>query len=71
MTIRYIKGDATRPFIEDGDRYICHICNNVGKWGAGFVLSVNNRWMKPKLEYQKSHYAENRLWLGWRKLGSY
>lgn len=41
--IHYINGDATQP-IGHGDKIIAHVCNNIGAWGAGFVLVVSKRW---------------------------
>jgi len=51
MAIHYIKGDATRPRGE-GTKIICHICNNVGAWGAGFVLALSKRWDEPEEAYR-------------------
>ena len=41
--IHYVTGDATRP-IGTGPKLLCHICNDLGGWGKGFVLSVSKRW---------------------------
>lgn len=41
--IRYLKGDATSPQAK-GTKFIVHICNTEGKWGAGFVMAVSRRW---------------------------
>jgi hypothetical protein len=41
--IRYLVGDATAPFIK-GPKIIAHVCNDVGKWGLGFVMSVSAKW---------------------------
>ena len=50
--IRYIKGDATRPTVP-GNKIIAHICNDQGKWGAGFVLAVSSRWKQPEESYRE------------------
>lgn len=42
--IKYVKGDATNPCIPYGVRIIAHVCNNVGKFGAGFAGCVAKRW---------------------------
>jgi O-acetyl-ADP-ribose deacetylase (regulator of RNase III) len=52
MTITYIKGDATKP-IGDDKKLLVHVCNNCGKWGAGFVMAVSKRWEEPEKEYRK------------------
>jgi len=41
--ISYVVGDATQPRI-GGTRVICHVCNDRGAWGRGFVLAVSRRW---------------------------
>lgn len=53
MKITYLKGDATRP-VGSGNKIIAHICNDIGAWGAGFVLAISRRWTKPKAEYQQA-----------------
>ena len=58
--IIYINGDATRP-IGEGDKIIAHVCNNIGAWGAGFVLSLSERWPLPEQKYRewyKHPYSE-------------
>lgn len=55
--ITYLKGDATSPGT-GGQRIICHICNDVGGWGKGFVLALTRRWPEPEAQYR-----------AWSKLG--
>jgi hypothetical protein len=50
--IRYKVGDATRP-VTPGNKIICHICNDIGAWGAGFVLAVSKRWSAPEDSYRE------------------
>lgn len=52
--INYITGDATRPQ-GDGAMIICHICNDYGAWGAGFVLALTKRWRYPEDYYRARH----------------
>lgn len=52
MSIIYRIGDATLPQ-GDGTKLIVHCCNDIGAWGAGFVLALSRRWAEPKVEYQK------------------
>lgn len=54
--IKYVVGDATQP-IGDGVKIIAHVCNDIGKWGKGFVIAISNRWRKPEYEFKK-WYAE-------------
>ena len=53
MKIQFITGDATDP-IGVGNKIIAHVCNDVGAWGAGFVLAISKRWPQPEAEYLKS-----------------
>lgn len=38
--LREIPGDATRP-TGDGPAAICHVANDAGRWGAGFVRALD------------------------------
>jgi O-acetyl-ADP-ribose deacetylase (regulator of RNase III) len=49
--IRYVTGDATQ-LIGVGPRVVVHVCNDVGKWGAGFVLALSRRWREPEAAYK-------------------
>lgn len=61
-TITYIKGDATCPQAK-GVKIICHICNDLGAWGKGFVMAISRRWKEPEAQY--------RAWHGQGKEGSF
>jgi O-acetyl-ADP-ribose deacetylase (regulator of RNase III) len=52
--ITYLKGDATSPQAK-GMKIIAHICNNLGKWGKGFVMAVSDRWPEPERAYREWH----------------
>lgn len=58
MNIQYIKGDATDPVGEKDIKIICHVCNDVGRWGKGFVLALSKKWKKPELEFR--NYSKNK-----------
>jgi O-acetyl-ADP-ribose deacetylase (regulator of RNase III) len=49
--ITYRNGDATAP-IASGQKIICHVCNDVGGWGKGFVLAISRRWPEPEAQYR-------------------
>ncbi|BBM00172.1 macro domain-containing protein [Microbulbifer sp. GL-2] len=51
VSIHYVKGDATAPRTE-GHAIITHICNDLGKWGRGFVLAISKRWKEPERQYK-------------------
>jgi O-acetyl-ADP-ribose deacetylase (regulator of RNase III) len=43
-------GDATQP--PERPAIIAHGCNDIGAWGAGFVLAVSKRWPQPEQAYR-------------------
>ena len=51
--IRFVTGDATSP-IGDGPKVIVHVCNDLGKWGKGFVLAISRQWKEPERVYKAS-----------------
>lgn len=57
--INYVIGDATYP-VGDRPKIIAHICNDVGKWGSGFVLAISKKWPKARQEY-RSFMARNQV----------
>jgi O-acetyl-ADP-ribose deacetylase (regulator of RNase III) len=63
--IRYVLGDATQPQAT-GHAIICHICNDSGAWGAGFVLAISARWPQPEQAYRDwyANRATNDFGLG-------
>ena len=56
--IRYLTGDATDPQAA-GPKIIAHCCNDLGRWGKGFVLAVSARWPEPEIDFK-----------AWAKLGT-
>lgn len=34
---------------------ICHICNDLGGWGKGFVVAISKRWEEPEVAYREWH----------------
>lgn len=61
--IRYQVGDATQP-TSDGVCVIVHVCNDLGAWGAGFVLAVSRRWKQPERFYRESFQTSSPPRLG-------
>ena len=55
MPINYLNGDATCPQGK-GVKLICHVCNDLGRWGKGFVLALSVRYPEPEVAY-KAWYA--------------
>jgi O-acetyl-ADP-ribose deacetylase (regulator of RNase III) len=49
-----VQGDATHP-VGDGPKIIVHVVNDVGVWGAGFVLALSKRWSDLKEIYREYH----------------
>jgi O-acetyl-ADP-ribose deacetylase (regulator of RNase III) len=61
--IEYVTGDATAPQGE-GPRVIAHVCNDVGKWGKGFVVALSKRWAEPERRYRQWYEAGEGFALG-------
>jgi len=57
--LNFIKGDATSPQAK-GRKIIAHICNDLGKWGKGFVMAVSARWPEPEAAYREWHGDRSR-----------
>lgn len=51
MVIDYKKGDVTDINDKINNILIVHICNDVGLWGAGFVLYLSKKWPVTKEKY--------------------
>ena len=56
--IVYISGDATAP-IGEGHKIIAHICNDIGRWGKGFVVAISRRWPEPEADYRNWYAGRN------------
>lgn len=54
MLINYKIGDATDPKAL-GLKVIVHCCNDIGVWGAGFVLALSKKWKQPENAYREWH----------------
>lgn len=63
MSIIYLVGDATQPKA-DGTKIVVHICNDLGKWGKGFVLAISKRWKSPEVIYKSAFSALTKPALG-------
>lgn len=55
--IAFVRGDATQPEGQ-GTKVIIHVCNDVGAWGAGFVVALSRRWRAPEELYLESPYSK-------------
>ena len=53
-----LKGDATSPQAK-GPKIIAHVCNDIGGWGAGFVLAISKRWKEPERDFRDWHRHRN------------
>ena len=51
--INYVTGDATQPQGPGNLKILTHVCNDIGRWGSGFVVALSERWMLPEHDY---HY---------------
>lgn len=51
--IKFYQGNLFDSINSDEDVVVAHVCNDIGKWGAGFVLAVNKFSLLPKKNYLK------------------
>jgi O-acetyl-ADP-ribose deacetylase (regulator of RNase III) len=51
MNIKYQKGDATLPQFDK--TIIVHCCNDIGAWGAGFVIPLAAQFPRAKQMYKE------------------
>lgn len=58
VMIHYVKGDATDPKTP-GTKILAHVCNDLGLWGKGFVMSVSARYPQCKDDYLSWPYGYN------------
>lgn len=56
-TLKFVTGDATAPH-GDGPRVIAHVCNDLGRWGKGFVVCLSERWPITHERYFAWHRGE-------------
>lgn len=63
IEIEYKNGDATNP-TNKGNKIIVHICNDIGRWGKGFVLAISKRWKAPESKYRSWYQSKDNFNLG-------
>lgn len=63
ISVTYLTGDATAP-IGKGHKIIVHVCNDIGKWGKGFVLAISRRWKAPETQYRAAFAKADKPVLG-------
>jgi len=57
--IHYLIGDATDPVMKPA--VICHVCNSIGAWGRGFVMSLSKRNKTPEEAYRAWYLNRHNL----------
>ncbi len=63
MGITYLKGDATNP-LQQGNKLIVHVCNDIGGWGKGFVMAISKKWKAPEQAYRNWFKSNDNFKLG-------
>jgi O-acetyl-ADP-ribose deacetylase (regulator of RNase III) len=71
MQIQYVQGDLFKllPYTTATQKFICHVCNNIGGWGSGFVVPLARKWAQTRQAYldwcqgtyQDGNYKDFRL----------
>ena len=57
--LNYINGDIFDNITESQPTVLVHLCNDIGAWGKGFVLSLSKYSKKPEQVF-KSNYRNGR-----------
>ncbi|UQN09967.1 Appr-1-p processing protein [Deinococcus sp. QL22] len=52
MALTHIMGDATQ-LQGEGPRLLVHICNDIGAWGRGFVMTLSKAYPQPEREFKR------------------
>ena len=53
--LHYVRGDATTVSHGVGSKVIAHVCNDLGRWGKGFVMAVSEKWPDVAKQYRQWH----------------
>lgn len=61
MEIKYISGRDVREPIGEGRKIIGHVCNDLGKMGAGVAKSLLDKWIMVREDYIKWHKTNDHL----------
>jgi len=57
-SIHYVNGDASKAQYGKGKKIIAQVCNDMGRWGKGFVMAITDTWGKhPGKLYRRWHKA--------------
>lgn len=56
--IKHFDGDATQPVLQAGHNVIVHCVNNIGAWGAGFVVPLGRRFPMAREAYMNARKRE-------------
>ncbi|MCK9558096.1 MAG: Appr-1-p processing protein [Candidatus Cloacimonetes bacterium] len=74
MKIKYVEGDLFKFVPEkcnpNKTACICHVVNDLGRWGSGFVLPLADHFPKAEKEYLKWARGEQVEWNTPFKLGA-
>ena len=54
MNINFITGSALEPDVI-GQKFIVHVCNDIGGWGSGFVVPLGKKWPRSEASYRRWH----------------
>lgn len=51
--IKYVRGDATKPYDIGGERIVAHVVNDkTANWGGAFALAVRRKWSLAQTAFQ-------------------
>tara|TARA_Y100000034_G_scaffold135536_1_gene207866 strand:- start:18622 stop:19113 length:492 start_codon:yes stop_codon:yes gene_type:complete len=59
--IKYVKGDLFTKIPRNKNIIVPHVCNNIGKWGKGFVIPLAQKWPEAKRAYLKGFSTKGHI----------
>lgn len=69
--LHYMRGDATTVSHGRGYKVIAHVCNDLGRWGKGFVMAISAKWPGVATEYRRWHKAGGGFHIGHQDEGGF
>lgn len=59
MSLEYVNGNVL-DLPSEGQKFLCHCCNDIGVMGAGVALTISKKWPQVKQDYVK--WYKDKVW---------
>ncbi len=57
--LTYLVGNALDSVEVKGNKLLVHCCNDMGRWGSGFVVPLAKKWKDTEAEYRRWFKDDN------------